>query len=200
MIIDYNKNIKVANPRLHLNGGNTKPKSTLGQSNPKHQQVHFHENDHTPDYSSTEASTQTMVHKCLSDCGMDPSDISISCKLSRPRMETHLKNHQEKSTPIKDMFLLEQNQSTKYLADRGANGGLADADMRVIQNLDREITIVGIDDQELTGLDVVTAAALFVGIFHEYAHLGKGRSVHAARQMEWFNCKVDDRSKVVHKE
>ena len=51
---------------------------------------------------------------------------------------------------------------------------------------------------------LVTAVALMdtqkgpiIGIFHEYAHLGKGRSIHAAGQMEWFNCKVDDRSKVV---
>ena len=64
--------------------------------------------------------------------------------------------------------------------------------------------MLGIDDDELTGLDVVTAASLLntqkgavIGIFHEYAHLGKGRSIHAAGQVEWFNCKVDDRSKVV---
>ena len=51
---------------------------------------------------------------------------------------------------------------------------------------------------------MVTAAALLdtqrgpiIGIFHEYAHLGKGRSIHAAGQMEWFISKVDDRSKVV---
>ena len=69
---------------------------------------------------------------------------------------------------------------------------------------DRMINTVGIDDHELTGLDVVTAAALFdtqkgpaIGFFHEYAHLGKGRSIHAARQMEWFYCKVGERSKVV---
>ena len=50
----------------------------------------------------------------------------------------------------------------------------------------------------------MTTAALFdtqkgpvIGIFHEYAHLGKGRSIHATGQMEWFNCKVDDRSKAV---
>ena len=44
----------------------------------------------------------------------------------------------------------------------------------------------------------MTAAALFnTGIFREYAHLGKGRSIHAARQMELLNCKVDDRSKSV---
>ena len=76
--------------------------------------------------------------------------------------------------------------------------------MRVLQKAHRKINIVHIDDHELTGLNVVTAAALLdtqkrpiIGVFHEYAHLGKGRSIHAARQMGWFNCKVDDRSKVV---
>ena len=51
---------------------------------------------------------------------------------------------------------------------------------------------------------MVTTAALLdtqkgpvTGIFHEYVHLGKGRSIHAAGQMEWSNCKVGDRSKVV---
>ena len=90
------------------------------------------------------------------------------------------------------------------MVDRGANGGLAGADMRILQKTDRKINIVRLDDHELTGLDVVTAAALFttqkgpvIGIFHEYADLGKGGSTHAAGQMEWFNCKVDERSKVV---
>ena len=76
--------------------------------------------------------------------------------------------------------------------------------MRVIHTNPRKINIVGIDDHELTGLNVVTAATLLdtqkgpiIGVFHEYAHLGKGRSIHAAGQMEWFNCQVDDRSKIV---
>ena len=50
---------------------------------------------------------------------------------------------------------------------------------------------------------MVTAAALLdpqkgpiIGIFHEDAHLGKGRSIDAG-QMEWFNCKVDDRFKLL---
>ena len=105
---------------------------------------------------------------------------------------------QDKYTPIKDMSLQD------HLIDRGANGGLAGADMRVIHTTPRKINIVGIDDHELTGLNVVTAAALLdtqkgpiIGVFHEYAHLGKGRSIHAAGQMEWFNCQVDDRSKIV---
>ena len=52
------------------------------------------------------------------------------------------------------------NQSNHHLIDRGANGGLAGADMRVIHTTPRKINIVGIDDHELTGLNVVTAAAL----------------------------------------
>ena len=50
--------------------------------------------------------------------------------------------------------------------------------MRVIHTTPRKINIVGIDDHELTGLNVVTAAALLdtqkgliIGGFHEYAHL-----------------------------
>ena len=54
MIIDYNNKIKVPNPRPHFNGGNIKPKSTLGQCNPKPQQVPHHENDHPPDNTPTE--------------------------------------------------------------------------------------------------------------------------------------------------
>ena len=54
------------------------------------------------------------------------------------------------------------HQSTNHI-DRGANGVLAGADMRVLQKTDRKINIMGIDDHELTGMNVVTAAALFDG-------------------------------------
>ena len=96
------------------------------------------------------------------------------------------------------------HQTYHQLIDRGANGGLAGADMRVIHTTPRKINIVGIGDHELTGLNVVTAATLLdtqkgpiIGVFHEYAHLGKGGSIHAAGQLEWFHCKVDDRSQHV---
>ena len=72
------------------------------------------------------------------------------------------------------------NQSNHHLIDRGANGGLAGADMRVIHTTPRKINIVGIDDHELTGLNVVTAAALLdtqkgpiIGVFHDMLTLGK---------------------------
>ena len=128
-------------------------------------------------------STQTLVNKCLAESGIDP-DLEI---------QTHQR-----------YVFARVNQSNHQLIDRGANGGLAGADMRVIHTTSRKINIVGIDDHKLTGLNVVTAATLLdtqkgpiIGVFHEYAHLGKGRSIHAAGQMEWFNCQVDDRSRLV---
>ena len=87
------------------------------------------------------------------------------------------------------------------MIDRGANGGLAGSDMRVLNHTGHKINIVGIDFHELTGHDVVTAASLLdtnpckvIGIFNEYAFLGKGNSIHSPGQMEYFKTRVDDKS------
>ena len=93
------------------------------------------------------------------------------------------------------------NLSLHQLIDRGANGGLAGSDMRVLHLTGCKINIVGIDNHELTGLDMVTAASLLdtnegkvIGIFNEYAFLGKGNSIHSPGQMEIFQTIVDDKS------
>ena len=87
------------------------------------------------------------------------------------------------------------------MVDRGANGGLAGSDMHVIHKSHRKINIQGIDNHEVTGLDVVTAATLLntsqgkvIGIFNEYAYLGKGSSIHSSGQLEWFKTNVDEKS------
>ena len=150
---------------------------------PAPQQVHQHSQDEPTEESSPGTSTQTLVNKCLAENGIEP-DLKI---------QTHQR-----------YVFARVNQSNHQLIDRGAIGGLAGADMKVIHTTPRKINIVGIDAHELTGLNVVTAATLLdtqkgpiIGVFHEYTHLGKGRSIHAAGQMEWFNCQVDDRSKLV---
>ena len=183
MIIEHNKKVKLNNPTPYPSRGKTKPKPTLGKSTPAPQQVHQHSQDEPTEEPPTGTSTQTLVNKCLDESGIDP-DLKI---------QTHQR-----------YVFARDNQSNHQLIDRGANGGLAGADMRVIHTTPRKINIVGIDDHELTGLNVVTAATLLdsqkgpiIGVFHEYAPLGKGRSIHAAGQMEWFNCQVDDRSKLV---
>ena len=118
-------------------------------------------------------STQTLVNKCIAESGIDRN----------LKIQTHQR-----------YVFARVNQSNHQLIDRGANGGLAGADMRVIHTTPRKINIVGIDDHELTGLNVVTAATL---LDTQKGPIIGGFSIHAAGQMEWLNCQVDDRSKHV---
>ena len=46
------------------------------------------------------------------------------------------------------------------LVDKGANGGLAGSDVRILSRSSRKCTVTGIDSHELQGLDVVQCAAL----------------------------------------
>ena len=88
------------------------------------------------------------------------------------------------------MSLPEQKQSTTHLINRGANHSLTGSDMCIPQETSCKIHVVGINDHKLTGLPVVTISMVLqtnqgpnVGIFHEYAHLGQGSSIHAASQL-----------------
>ena len=87
------------------------------------------------------------------------------------------------------------------LVDRGANGGLAGSDVRILSRSSRKCTVTGIDRHELQGLDVVQCAALVEtnhGIvnlsMNEYACYGKGHTIHSSGQIEWSKISVDDRS------
>jgi hypothetical protein len=58
--------------------------------------------------------------------------------------------------------------------DRGANGSLAGADMKVLNKMGWKVNISGIDNHELTGLDIVPCASLYdtnnghvIGIFYD---------------------------------
>ena len=87
------------------------------------------------------------------------------------------------------------------LVDRGANGGLAGSDMRILSKTGCRISIMGIDSHQLAGIPIFTCAAKFetndgpiIGIFNEYAFYGKGQSIHAPGQFEHFGHAVDERS------
>ena len=204
MIIEHNKKVKLNNPTQYPGGSKTKPNSTLGKPTPAPQQVHQHSQDEPTEEPPPDTSTQTLVNKCLAEGGIDPTDIPNVMSVSYAKRNISSHESSRKIQTHQRYVFVRVNQSNHHLIDRGANGGLAGADMRVIHTTPRKINIVGNDDHELTGLNVDTTAALLdtqkgpiMGVFHEYAHLGKGRSIHAAGQMEWFNCQVDDRSKLV---
>ena len=87
------------------------------------------------------------------------------------------------------------------MVDRGANGGLAGSDVRILSRSSSKCTVTGIDSHELQGLDVVQFAALVETnhgivnlIMNEYACYGKGHTIHSSGQIEWFKNSLDDRS------
>ena len=77
------------------------------------------------------------------------------------------------------------------LVDRGANGGLAGEDVRVIEHTHRKADIIGINDHTVVGLPFITGADVVniqagpvCVILHQYALLGKGKSIHSSVQMD----------------
>ena len=191
MIIEHNKKVKLNNPTPYSSGSKTKPNPTLGKPTSAPQQVHQHSQDESTEASPPDTPTQTLVNKCLAESGIDPTDIQNVMSVSHAKRSISSHDSSRKIHIHQRYVFTRVNQSNHHLIDRGANGGLAGADMKVIHTTPRKINIVGIDDHELTGLNVVTAAALLdtqkgpiIGIFHEYAHLGQGRSIHGA--LEFF--------------
>ena len=178
MIIDHNRSLpKSGSP--HLSTPNKSPSllhhKPTPQQTAKSQQVHTHQSDEsTTDTIKTETTPSdtllAMVHRSINTSDDDASDISNVLSVKR--------SHQ---IQVCQRYLFQHaNHTNQQLVDCGANGGLAGSDMRVIHKTHRKINIQGIDNHEVTGLDVVTAATLLntsqgkvIGIFNEYAYLGK---------------------------
>ena len=86
------------------------------------------------------------------------------------------------------------------LVDRGANGGVAGDDIRIISRTHRNVIIQGIDNHQINDIPIITAGGVIstqrgkvIAIFHQYAYTGKGSSIHSSGQIEWNANKVDDR-------
>ena len=199
MIIDHNRSL----PKSGSSSLSTPNKSPFPlphkptpQQTAKSQQVHTHQSDKsTADITKVETTPSdpllAMVHQSIHTSDDDASDINKVLSAKRSRQIQVCKRY----------LFQHANHTNNQLVDRGANGGLAGSDMRVIYKTHRKINISGIDNHEVTGLDVVTAATLLntslgkvIGIFNEYAYLGKGSSIHSSGQLEWFKTLVDEKS------
>ena len=199
MIIDHNRSL----PKSGSSSFSTPNKSPsplphkpTPQQIVKSWQVHTHQSDQsTADTTKVETTPSdpllAMVHQSIHTSADDASDITKVLSAKRSRQIQVCKHY----------IFQHANHTNNQLVDRGANGGLAGSDMRVIYKTHRKINISGIDNHEVTGLDVVTAATLLntslgkvIGIFNEYAYLGKGSSIHSSGQLEWFKTLVDEKS------
>lgn len=96
--------------------------------------------------------------------------------------------------------------TTHALVDRGANGGVAGNDVRVIaRNPDTHmVNIQGIDNHTVNDIHVGTVGGVIstnkgsvIAIFHNYALFGKGYTIHAPLQMEDHGVTVCDKSRKV---
>ena len=74
--------------------------------------------------------------------------------------------------------------------DRGANGGLGGSDMRVLSTSPRQCTVIGINNHEIPGVDIVQCASLVNTnhgivnlIMNEYAYYGKGHTIHSSDKL-----------------
>ena len=198
-IIDHNRSLpKSGSP--HLSTPNKSPSLLphlpAPQQTAKSQQVHTHQSDEsTTDTIKTETTPSdpllAMVHQSINTSDDAASDISHVLSVKRsPQIQ------------VCQCYLFQHaNHTNQQLVDHGANGGLAGSDMRGIHRTYRKINIQDIDNHEVTGLDVVTAATPLntsqgkvIDIFNEYTYLGKGSSIHSSGQLEWLKTNVDEKS------
>ena len=199
MIIDHNRSLPKSGSSS-LSTPNKSPSPLPHKPTPqqtvKSQQVHTYQSDQsTADTTKVETTPSdpllAMVHQSIHTSADDASDITNVLSAKRSRQIQVCKHY----------IFQHANHTNNQLVDCGANGGLAGSDMRVIYKTHHKINISGIDNHEVTGLDVVTAATLLntslgkvIGIFNEYAYLGKGSSIHSSGQLEWFKTLVDEKS------
>ena len=155
MIIDHNRSLPKSGS-THLSTPNKSPSPLPHKPTPqqtaKYQQVHTHQSDEgTTDTTKTETTPSdpllVMVHQSIYTSYDDASDISNVLSVKRSRQ-----------IQVCQRYLFQHaNHTNQQLVDHGANGGLAGSDMHVIHKTHHKINIQGIDNHEVTGLDVVTA-------------------------------------------
>ena len=91
------------------------------------------------------------------------------------------------------------------LVDRGANGGIAGNDVRIISKTDRTVDVSGIDNHEMNNLPIVTVGGTVctqrgevIVILNQMARVPNGKTILSSIQMESFGINIDDRSMKLH--
>jgi hypothetical protein len=85
------------------------------------------------------------------------------------------------------------------LIDRGANGGVAGSDTRLIDKSLHSVHIQGINNHMIKDVPIGTVGAVVntqcgevIAIMHQYAYTGKGSTIHSSGQLEWCGNDVND--------
>ena len=146
MIIDHNRSLPKSGSSSILTPNKSPsplPHKPTPQQTAKSQQVHTHQSDEsTADSTKIETTPSdpllAMVHQSIHPSDDDASDITKVLSAKRSRQIQVCKHY----------IFQHANHTNNQLVDRGANGGLAGSDMRVIYKTHRKINISGIDNHE----------------------------------------------------
>jgi hypothetical protein len=116
----------------------------------------------------------------------------------------HVNKHQVNTHIIYDVSAAHSIKAGASLVDRGANGGIAGDDVRLIPmglSVDRKVNVRGVDNHELESIPLASVGGVtptqhgpVIVIFHQYAYLARGKTIHSSRRLEHFHNQVDDKS------
>ena len=182
-----------------------KHNATTRSTPPPKRAVNTHDTDAHPEYTPTDTPTgDPTPEDSPADPDLDNTEPCEAFNFDESTLE-HIMDTYSPSYSIHKthIYHVSKYSSSHYgsLIDRGANGGLAGSDVRILKRTGRTVSVTGIDNHELPGLDIVTCAALLhtnhgkvVLIMHEYAYYGRGNTIHSPGQIEWFQNTCDDKS------
>ena len=105
-----------------------------------------------------------------------------------------------KATRVKYSVHLVNAEAKGSLIDGGANGGMSGNDVRIVSESYTRADVTGIADSEIHDVPICTVAGVIetttgpiIGIFNQYAHYGKGSTIHSVNQLVDFGIDVNDR-------
>ena len=117
MTIEHNKKVKLNNPTPYPSGSKTKPDPTLGKPTPAPQQVHQHSQDEPTEEPPPDTSTQTLVHKCLAESDIDPTDIQNVVPVSYAKRNISPHESSRQMQPHQRYVFARVNQSKHHNCD-----------------------------------------------------------------------------------
>ncbi|GAX13599.1 hypothetical protein FisN_14Lh370 [Fistulifera solaris] len=133
-----------------------------------------------------------------------PHPASMSALLGVPSSRPATSAPREVNA-VRYLVSLHDHEPALSLVDRGANGGVAGDDVRLISRSPHHtVDIQGIDNHMMNSVPIATVGGVIdtqlgprIAIFHNYAYIGRGSSIHSSAQLESFRNRVDDRSLAV---
>jgi hypothetical protein len=91
-----------------------------------------------------------------------------------------------------------QNQHVS-LIDGGGNGGMSGRDVHVIEQSLLSADVTGLADHAVKDIPIATVAGVLTssrgkinGVFHQYTHLGTGKTMHSPNQMRHFVIEISN--------